>query len=58
MLPIRLTGDNIENKRNYVLLFSIPLSESDADTPSQHSYSLSAEIDTGTRTYVEEFSLS
>ena len=58
MLPIRLSGDNIENKGNYLLLFSIPLSESDADTPSQHSYSLSVEIDTGTRTYVEEFSLS
>lgn len=58
MLPIRLTGDNIENKDNYVLLFSIPLSESDAETPSQHSYSLSVKIDTGTRTYVEDFSLS
>lgn len=58
MSPIQLSYDNMENKGNYVLLFSIPLSESDADTPSQHSYSLSVEIDVGTRTYVEEFSLA
>lgn len=57
MAPIQLASDDPENEGNYILLFSIPLSESDADTPSQHSYSLSVEIDTGTRTYVEEFSL-
>ena len=44
MLPILLTGNNMENKANYVLLLSIPLSESDAETPSQHSYALSVEL--------------
>ena len=42
---------------NWVLLFSVPLAESDADTPSRDSYSLRVEIDAGGRTYVQDFAL-
>ncbi len=57
MGPIKLTSNTAEDGNDYVLLFSIPLSESDADTPSQNSYSLTVELGTGERTYSQDFSL-
>ncbi len=58
MEPIQLTSNTTEDGNDYILLFSIPLSESDADTPSQNSYSLNVEVDTGERTYAQDFSLA
>ncbi len=58
MEPIQLTGNTAEVGNDYILLFPIPLSESDADTFSQSSYSLNVEIDTSERTYAKDFSLA
>lgn len=56
--PIQLTSKTMEEGNDYILLFSIPLSESDADAPSQNSYTLRVEIDTGEKTYARDFSLA
>lgn len=58
MEPIQLTSKTMEEGNDYILLFSIPLSESDADTSLQNSYSLSVEVNTSERTFTQDFSLA
>ena len=54
--PIQLTSDSSQGGGKYMFLFSIPLSESDADTTD--SYTLSVSIDVSNRTHLQDFSLA